>query len=45
MEMDRWQHALNVLSQGVVDNIKYVLLFVDGGWMVDQRTVRLKCYI
>ncbi|XP_072042829.1 nuclear pore complex protein Nup107-like [Amphiura filiformis] len=38
MELEHWQQALNVLSQGVVDNINNVLLFVDGGWMVDQRT-------
>ncbi|XP_071501172.1 nuclear pore complex protein Nup107-like [Diadema antillarum] len=37
MELDRWQQTLMVQTKGVSDTIYNVLLFLDGGWMVDQR--------
>jgi len=36
-ELERWQHSLMLQSKTTVDKIYNVLLFVDGGWMVDQR--------
>lgn len=36
-ELDRWQHTLQVQTENTRDKIFNVLLFVDGGWMVDQR--------
>uniref|UniRef100_T1IIX7 Nuclear pore complex protein n=1 Tax=Strigamia maritima TaxID=126957 RepID=T1IIX7_STRMM len=43
-ELDRWQHALDLQTKVVpnknymtVDRLYNVLLFVDGGWMVDRR--------
>ncbi|XP_071946687.1 nuclear pore complex protein Nup107-like [Antedon mediterranea] len=38
MELERWQHGLNSNTKAVVDNIYNVLLFPNGGWMVDQYT-------
>ncbi|XP_033126443.1 nuclear pore complex protein Nup107-like isoform X2 [Anneissia japonica] len=38
MELERWEHGLNNNTKAVVDNIYNVLLFPDGGWMVDQHT-------
>nr|XP_006815564.1 PREDICTED: nuclear pore complex protein Nup107-like [Saccoglossus kowalevskii] len=36
-EVDRWQYSLILQSKTVVECIYNVLLFPDGGWMVDQR--------
>lgn len=35
-EKDRWHHNLLLQTQTTKDHIYNVLLFVDGGWMVDQ---------
>ncbi|XP_077992386.1 nuclear pore complex protein Nup107-like [Glandiceps talaboti] len=36
-ELERWQYQLMNQSKVVVDHIHNVLLFPDGGWMVDQK--------
>ncbi|XP_070540867.1 nuclear pore complex protein Nup107-like [Ptychodera flava] len=38
-EVERWQYSLSIQSKAVVDSIYNVLLFPDGGWMVDQQEV------
>lgn len=35
-----WSSRLDVLTEDVKERIYNVLLFVDGGWMVDNRKVR-----
>lgn len=35
-----WSSRLDVLTQDVKERIYNVLLFVDGGWMVDNRQVQ-----
>ncbi|XP_063963328.1 nuclear pore complex protein Nup107-like isoform X1 [Lytechinus pictus] len=36
MELERWEQSVLALTRGVSDTMYNVLLFVDGGWMVDQ---------
>ncbi|XP_041476652.1 nuclear pore complex protein Nup107-like isoform X2 [Lytechinus variegatus] len=36
MELERWEQSVLALTKGVSDTMYNVLLFVDGGWMVDQ---------
>ncbi|XP_030848911.1 nuclear pore complex protein Nup107-like isoform X1 [Strongylocentrotus purpuratus] len=36
MELERWDQTVLALTKGVSDTMYNVLLFVDGGWMVDQ---------
>lgn len=38
VEVERWQHSLDLQTKTTVDKMYNVLLFVDGGWMVDSRT-------
>lgn len=40
MEYDNWKGRLEALTDDVKERIYNVLLFVDGGWMVDVREVR-----
>ncbi|XP_063048769.1 nuclear pore complex protein Nup107, partial [Engraulis encrasicolus] len=37
MDLERWQGGLDALTEDVKERIYNVLLFVDGGWMVDVR--------
>ncbi|XP_071089771.1 nuclear pore complex protein Nup107-like [Haliotis cracherodii] len=37
LEVDRWKHTLLMQTKTTKDRIYNVLLFTDGGWMVDQR--------
>lgn len=37
-ELERWRHTLMMQTKTTEDKIYNVLLFVNGGWMVDQRT-------
>lgn len=39
MEYENWQGRLGALTEDVKERIYNVLLFVDGGWMVDVREV------
>lgn len=45
MEHDNWQGRLDALTEDVKEHIYNVLLFVDGGWMVDVREVSSTCVI
>ncbi|KAL3865177.1 hypothetical protein ACJMK2_006795 [Sinanodonta woodiana] len=36
-ELERWRHSLNLQTQTTKEHIYNVLLFADGGWMVDQN--------
>lgn len=36
-ELERWQHALLMQTKTCKERIYNVLMFVDGGWMVDPR--------
>ena len=36
VELQRWQVAVESLSQSAVDRLYNVLLFPDGGWMADN---------
>ena len=38
--LSAWSSRLDVLTEDVKERIYNVLLFVDGGWMVDNRQVR-----
>jgi len=37
-ELDRWNNCLQLQTKTTVDKLYNVLLFVDGGWLVDSRT-------
>lgn len=37
--LSAWSGRLDVLTEDVKERIYNVLLFVDGGWMVDNRQV------
>lgn len=37
-DLERWQQSLQAQTKSTTDRIYNVLLFIDGGWMVDQRT-------
>ncbi|GFR16748.1 nuclear pore complex protein Nup107 [Trichonephila clavata] len=37
-DLDRWQSVVSNLSSAALECLYNVLLFVDGGWMIDQRT-------
>ncbi|KAI0211244.1 Nuclear pore complex protein [Lamellibrachia satsuma] len=37
-ELERWRHTLMMQTKTTEDKIYNVLLFVNGGWMVDQRS-------
>ncbi|PIK35445.1 putative nuclear pore complex protein [Apostichopus japonicus] len=37
MELNKWDQTLSILTKTVCDTAYNVLLFVNGGWMVDQR--------
>lgn len=37
MELHKWDQTLSILTKGFSDTAYNVLLFVDGGWMVDQQ--------
>lgn len=37
MELHKWEQTLSLLTKTVRDTAYNVLLFVDGGWMVDQQ--------
>lgn len=37
MELQRWKDLVSALAKEVEKHVYNVLLFVDGGWMVDQR--------
>lgn len=39
IEYENWQGRLGALTEDVKERIYNVLLFVDGGWMVDVREV------
>lgn len=39
-----WSSRLEVLTEDVKERIYNVLLFVDGGWMIDTRQVTAFCY-
>ncbi|KAG1682091.1 Nuclear pore complex protein Nup107 [Nymphon striatum] len=36
-DLDRWNYALSVQTKVVKDAMYNVLLFIDGGWMIDQN--------
>jgi nuclear pore complex protein Nup107 len=36
-DMERWKHSLDHQTRVTVEKIYNVLLFIDGGWMVDQQ--------
>lgn len=38
-----WTCRLDVLTEDVKERIYNVLLFVDGGWMIDNREVGVHC--
>lgn len=40
-----WSSRLDVLTEDVKERIYNVLLFVDGGWMVDNREVPSICHV
>ncbi|GBM52473.1 Nuclear pore complex protein Nup107 [Araneus ventricosus] len=37
-DLERWQNVVTNLGSAALDCLYNVLLFVDGGWMIDQRT-------
>ncbi|KAF8770653.1 Nuclear pore complex protein Nup107 like protein [Argiope bruennichi] len=37
-DLERWQNVVTNLGSSALDCLYNVLLFVDGGWMIDQRT-------
>ncbi|GIY30244.1 nuclear pore complex protein Nup107 [Caerostris extrusa] len=37
-DLERWQNVVANLASTALDCLYNVLLFVDGGWMIDQRT-------
>ncbi|XP_067133946.1 nuclear pore complex protein Nup107 [Centruroides vittatus] len=37
-DLERWEQSLRAQTESTTDRIYNVLLFIDGGWMVDQRT-------
>ncbi|GFS99260.1 nuclear pore complex protein Nup107 [Nephila pilipes] len=37
-DLERWQSVVSNLASSALDCLYNVLLFVDGGWMIDQRT-------
>lgn len=39
-----WSCRLDVLTEDVKERIYNVLLFVDGGWMIDNRQVTPTCF-
>lgn len=41
IEYENWQGRLGALTEDVKERIYNVLLFVDGGWMVDVREVNM----
>ncbi|XP_013392603.1 nuclear pore complex protein Nup107-like [Lingula anatina] len=41
-DMDRWRRSLELQTKTTVERIYNVLLFVDGGWMADQRQVGME---
>ncbi|XP_050701120.1 nuclear pore complex protein Nup107-like [Eriocheir sinensis] len=36
-EMDRWKHSLDLITKTTCDRLYNVLLFPDGGWLVDTN--------
>ncbi|XP_076371514.1 nuclear pore complex protein Nup107 isoform X3 [Tachypleus tridentatus] len=41
-DFERWEQALMAQTKDTVNRIYNVLLFVDGGWMVDQKLAELE---
>ncbi|RDD42741.1 Nuclear pore complex protein Nup107 [Trichoplax sp. H2] len=38
LELERWERNIEIYSKDAIEKLYNVLLFVDGGWMVDART-------
>ncbi|GAB6025436.1 hypothetical protein CHUAL_014030 [Chamberlinius hualienensis] len=36
-DLSRWQHTLELQTKTTTEKLYNVLLFIDGGWMIDQR--------